>query len=675
MKRQGSIICIFHIIVIFLLSMDIASAEVHIDYPGLNLLWMDEDYNLPGTPSTDKNQYADTLHSWCRLYGYPISREAAQALVDKKMDAGLSQSPTFSYMDGGSTKTGQYYDTAQPIWHVMREIIFLRTLQNSVRHWEKNYIDPLSIEAVSKRDAYNRAEDIREAFEDYLNGGLFNNDEHNPFVTGIVAGAMTDYAGAFDGNGQLQSRFNSSVKLAIENSAAKVWNGTSFVEEFTTTGTVVGAGAGFIVDYLHNQGEHETATMVDLVTTEGLAAVSGGFSAVLAPAKMFYSVMSEIGIGFLDSSRGTHLILHYYLANNYADSFLSSGLFTPSGAIDFTEVQADLSRKLGGNTLNDPMINYFQNTLNYSFSDTATTEQAKGVYAMSSMMMLAGSLNIANMEKNLAAFAYLQSLKDYGFILNFFRIQNPHNKFTISIPDEMRSDSEHGGNLASVTWHWAEKSSSSYSNLMGGAYDAAITRQVQDLGQLVELDLNLEVVSALDKDIKIKVSITYPDGFTRLAYADLDWLPQHNNASWLLNDTKVIVGNYAPGDLIVDGDLPENIWVCWRNNKKKVNLDKWEDSEGVIHYGIKVFIDQDEAVGPDVPFWIDVDGAISNIVQRDIVNEDDTDADSLLDAWEREFFGDLSPEGNQDPDGDGKSNFVEMNKGTDPAKTGGRRNS
>ena len=45
---------------------------------------------------------------------------------------------------------------------------------------------------------------------------------------------------------------------------------------------------------------------------------------------------------------------------------------------------------------------------------------------------------------------------------------------------------------------------------------------------------------------------------------------------------------------------------------------------------------------------------------------EDTDGDGLPDQWERDFFGNLSQDGNGDPDGDGKTNLEEFQNGSDP---------
>ena len=59
-------------------------------------------------------------------------------------------------------------------------------------------------------------------------------------------------------------------------------------------------------------------------------------------------------------------------------------------------------------------------------------------------------------------------------------------------------------------------------------------------------------------------------------------------------------------------------------------------------------------------------GISSSISMELIPVSDDVDGDGLPDNWETDFFGRLSYEGSEDPDGDGYTNFQEYRRGTDP---------
>ena len=55
-----------------------------------------------------------------------------------------------------------------------------------------------------------------------------------------------------------------------------------------------------------------------------------------------------------------------------------------------------------------------------------------------------------------------------------------------------------------------------------------------------------------------------------------------------------------------------------------------------------------------------------NLVRRTVTVPEDSDGDSMDDAWEREQFGDLAREGWDDFDDDGQTDLAEYLTGTDP---------
>lgn len=71
----------------------------------------------------------------------------------------------------------------------------------------------------------------------------------------------------------------------------------------------------------------------------------------------------------------------------------------------------------------------------------------------------------------------------------------------------------------------------------------------------------------------------------------------------------------------------------------------------------------DLGAGKYIRYYYDVD---SNLVARQVIGLTDTDDDSMDDAWETAFFGDLSRDGTGDQDGDGEKDYNEFISQTDP---------
>lgn len=74
-----------------------------------------------------------------------------------------------------------------------------------------------------------------------------------------------------------------------------------------------------------------------------------------------------------------------------------------------------------------------------------------------------------------------------------------------------------------------------------------------------------------------------------------------------------------------------------------------------------------DAADPDIyPVILDAKEFESHVVAGSVVFLADSDDDGLGDAWEMQYFGDLSHDGNDDSDNDGYTDFWENNNQTDP---------
>jgi hypothetical protein len=68
----------------------------------------------------------------------------------------------------------------------------------------------------------------------------------------------------------------------------------------------------------------------------------------------------------------------------------------------------------------------------------------------------------------------------------------------------------------------------------------------------------------------------------------------------------------------------------------------------------------------DRKLYMYAEGIHTPTVMEEIPISDDVDSDGLPDNWETNYFGDLSHDGTADADGDGYTNLVEYQRGTDP---------
>ena len=636
---------------------------VPIDYPGIN---------LPGSPSMEINDYIEELVLWGKQFGYNITPEIAINLVNIKMDAGLSSSPTFSYYDNnGQQYNGIYYDINKPIWHLMRDVIFLETFIHSVEHWEENYIKPFGQNGgISFKDSYAQAKKIHDEFVEYINE---NFDNHNPIVSAIIGSGSTSYGNFFTSDGALESFIEGKIIDAIEQGGSSLIFNDNFTgnilfdldkTDFSNVITDI-----FINYYEGVNGNDGVVTMMKVISTGVYAIASRGLAFAFAPGLILYDVFSWIGSSFADLSRGAHLVNFYYLSQQYPEEFQKYAL-TNKGIIDFIQIEIfpDIT---GGLIAADPIVKALAKS-NYTFSNAATDEQAQVVYSLASIMLLGSKLDIRNMKKNIAAFAYLKYLEKHSFELYKRRIDSSKNIFTISIPDGLWSNDEN--EIKTTKWYWAKNNSSSFYNLFTEPYTNSIVRQIQNNNQTVEIDINIETINELKKDGKIKVTIEYTDGFIRTAYSEIDYLPQHNNVQFELPEGNTL---YLDNDniikVLIDGDKHEQAWLHWgiTFNKKsqKIYLTEVSNSD-LREYTYSFKFPYHQKIEDNTKIWLEIDGHKSNVIEIDIRDPNDADVDGLPDSWEMKYFGNLDSGINNDSDGDGKSNLFEFEQNTHPLKTG-----
>lgn len=201
----------------------IVNADVHVDYP--NTWWVSyEDKDLPGSLSKSRDDYVQELVNWASRRGIEMSLDMADSLIDLPFDAGLdTQKIQFNNTDeDGNVSSGTYFDPTKPIWHTMRDIIFLETLQNSVEHWNECYIAQLGISSVSPGDAYNRAFKIQKKYNKYLDEGFHTNEDHNPLVAILIGIGTTSYGEFIDSDGLLHSIANGLASKALEAAASSI---------------------------------------------------------------------------------------------------------------------------------------------------------------------------------------------------------------------------------------------------------------------------------------------------------------------------------------------------------------------------------------------------------------------------------------------------------------------
>jgi len=182
---------------------EIVQSEVTIDYDNKRLFWNNTD--LPGFPSSKISEYEAELANWVTEFGVPIDSEAMGKLVRKDASGGFS----------GSLYTGNdelLYDVHQPLWHVMRDILFLETMQHSIGLWHDKYVASIDNNDIEFVDAYKDAKKLTEYFFDYQEN---KRSGTNPLVNAIFGTGKHSWGNIFEADGSFEGLVESQVSSYI----------------------------------------------------------------------------------------------------------------------------------------------------------------------------------------------------------------------------------------------------------------------------------------------------------------------------------------------------------------------------------------------------------------------------------------------------------------------------
>ncbi|WP_146066534.1 hypothetical protein, partial [Candidatus Venteria ishoeyi] len=541
------------------------NTSVPMDYPGLALFGQDQ--NLPGHPDPDDIQaYKNELIRWGKLNKLPITPAIANEVINQAMNPGFTESPTYSYVDkNGVTQTETYYDiNRQKIWHNMRDLLFLESMIASVEHWEENYINPLATGSISLSAAYDRAKQIYDELIAYQTDSASNS--HSPFISAIIGNGDTSYGNFFKSDGVKEAFIEGKAIEALEWGASGLTSG--HWGTFDLVGGIVSSEtlAGFAIEfYGKNGGDPGTKATMQMVSTGTFGVLNGGLGLIMAPGTIIYTALNHIGSSFSKLSKGSLLVNYYYLSKYWPDEL--QRILEPDATLDYYTY--NIGDWYNIEAANDP-IAVALSRHDYRLAHSADY-QAQTIYGMATALLMASGLDIEHLKKELVSYAYLQYLKKHEFVLTPTRLSDLGNVFDLTLPDDARFNPDHGS-PQSISWYWASEGSSSYSYLLSGTYETAISNQLPDADSpIYSLNLDLNGATGLNKNIQVKVNLSYPDGFTSSAQVNLKYLPQHNTITlegpWA--NQMMLYDSYTNPDnasltVNIDGDEVKELYLYTR---------------------------------------------------------------------------------------------------------------
>ncbi|EIJ43297.1 hypothetical protein BegalDRAFT_2446 [Beggiatoa alba B18LD] len=417
--------------------------------------------NLPGIPSTDPVQYESELISWIKTFATRSTEEKPYypALGAEMITLpyhgghinaqGEPQSVTYEYTDkNGNLQTGVYYDVNTPIWQMMRDIIFLETLQHSVKWWESQYIDKLSTATdVRAEDAYDDALKILnefQAYQDNTNGG-----SHNPFITAFLGAGNTTYGvtphAVFTTDGTLDNYIDGRVVYLMSGGILGkdiITPDYKAVFGFNKLG-LTQLGLDYIINFFKNVGwaDASTAKMASLLIGGTMDVLSGGLVMVLAPAKVYYDSMDYLISTLENAAKGTFLLNYYYLSSAYPEELknrVSPEFISDTGEFDYRYYPQFTSYLANDILATDPKLNALysyslRNLFNLCMDHTTTCNNEKAATAINGiaqMFLMAKTLDISYLKREVAMFAFATYAKKHELFgpINTYSVNSFYNK-------------------------------------------------------------------------------------------------------------------------------------------------------------------------------------------------------------------------------------------------------
>ncbi|NWH05286.1 hypothetical protein, partial [Desulfobacter latus] len=638
---------------------------VPMDYPGWSLFG--EDTQLPGVPEGDKADYVQEILAWAKQSSpaTPITEDMANAAIDWGYQPEIGNPTTLlaETSEGVIEETYIPFGSDSTIREAMKDIIALESAQDSIIEWEDDFYYEIGKNDVSLSASYDRAVCIQAEILK-INQAL----NRNFIVKTLLGSGSTSFFNVLSSDGMLESYTDSKVLSLLEAGMTDNLGSWSFKPDKLDT---LGIGLDLSIRIYEAYGGASDVAQILKNTATGIGGLlGGGLSLVMAPGIIFYDSMMFLGNGLHDTSKGAHLLFHYYFCkveNGVIPSDILEG-----GAISLDSFAAYAPT---GELANDPVfkgLNYYAASHQSIFSNAATTEQIMAAYGTSALFTTIRNIDVAHLKRELASYLFLKYLEQNSTDIQVTRDDPDSNQFTLR-PDGIY-DADRDGRAINATWTWKSDGSSSTLDLSAEDYTGVMTPIDVENDVPKYFYLNLQATAETSADGILTLDLTYPDGSHKTGAVDINYLPQHGTLTTTVTETDTTL----TFSLSMSGDTDYDAAVLYAQNtngKESSAIATYSNNSSswpLVEDKYSTTINK-RSLGSygTFKFWYKVDGGMSNILTISVPDPNDIDADGLSDSWEIEFFGSINvTTGDADPDGDGKINTLEEALNTHPLKTG-----
>lgn len=392
------------------------------------------DYDLPGTPSLDREAYVDTLNYWALTAEHPI--QISKADIELYIDQPTYKKPVLSSVSFDVVNEGEIekFDFGglenYSIKAQMRDIVFLESMQKSILKWETDYISSLS-SGDKFADIFDRAIRIFEQYQLYTGKKGFLDVRTNPVLNTLLGAGNTSYGNLFAADGTVEGFTEDlfvelSAKIYLEDDLAA---GLSSVKvELKDPTTWLDLGKQFARDLVLDQlvenkviGSFSSQSIKNMFDVSN-AIQKGGIGLIMAPAKLYYSTFSELMTIYNDASGGAYFTFYYFLMDKYPEkssSFFYAGALKTWPTMSAAGQQSSICNEYNTSELdtNDTVATIlcqtanYTNSLNFGWLDT-TDGQAEYATSLANLFLFIKNINIRELKTKVAQQVALEKESD-----------------------------------------------------------------------------------------------------------------------------------------------------------------------------------------------------------------------------------------------------------------------
>ena len=650
-------------------------AFVNINYPGIDTWLTGEDTKLPGIPSKDIDEYKHELYLWSKESKKQIYLDQAtiNKYIEQSLDLGFDTNVTMQIDE----EYHVLYNKNISIADLMRDVIFLETMQKSIKDWNDEYIN----KQLDFSETYKRAVKIWAVYQDYMDLGNFNKDHNNPIINALFGSGGNTYRNIFLSDGTIEKIYEDRLITLADSSISSILGNKNFIDSIYENTfnklTAADITANFFINIL-KQYDGEIGQLVDNLSTIAFGVSSTGLGLIFTAPLLFASNAEFIATSFLNSSKGAHLINYYYFTKHYPDYTKQYLLNQDKNSLYYGVIDnfINLNELINVEDLsNDKVASALANAY-YKVSNSATIQEAKAAYSIAGLFLTVEKLDIENLKENLVARVNIENVRKQGFLLKSSYDEN-NDQYQISIPNNISYNTDHGGYPVTISY-----------KLNNQSIFTVFPNSISDKHYIGETDLidnislALSKYDATKKDSILDVTILFNDNFQMSGSSKLIFYPQISDLELIKTTSgKIIYENENKMHITYCGDNIHTIDLFYKNQNLETyyvldyelnsNNETSNDDNCKTHY---LVLDTNKlkynAGYGNIDFYAKAALKNTDIITLTFIDPNDTDSDKLPDSWEEKYFGNLLQSSNDDYDHDQKTNYQEYVIDTDPTKTG-----